>query len=410
MKSRFNSFLLASLCFIASPVISQTENETALAEIISGAGFENVSVIESNNSLFIAYENRLHRFEITALFEFLKIIAPDIDDYEGIIVFVKNKNIPVAQIKMKKNDLTDWSNGVINNSEFSELIEINLDNLGKFESVFDNAILRNSSNLKFDIVLKPTYKFQFGIFSDPVLYQLNFTPHIEFGLWKGMTGLYELTIPIHNDFTPREDSVRTSLIVLNQTLRLSDQLFLSASAGYFTRNRYGFDLDSKYFLLNGDLALGLNIGYTGYADFSTRRLYYSDLYLWTISANIDYRITEYDLTLGLTAGKFLLYDNTIRVDINREFGEIQVGFFVLRSTGGISNGGITISIPLFPTKYWKPGLVRLRTIENLKYTYRVKTDIDDLIGLHYETGFKVNSFIERLNPGFIKNYLSKRLN
>lgn len=410
MKIKVKPILLALLFLLSSPILSQNQNETALAKIISGEGFENVSVVELNKNLFIAYENRLYRFEITALFEFLKTIAPHINDYEGITLFVKNKNIPVVQIKMKKNDLTDWFNQLINNTEFSELIEINYDNLGNFESVFDNADLHNSSNFKFDFVLKPTYKFQFGIFSNPVLYQLNFTPHIEFGLWNGMTGLYELTIPIHNDFTPREDSVRTSMIVFNQTLRLSDQLFLSASAGYFTRNRYGFDVDSKYFLLNGDLALGLNIGYTGYADFSTRRLYYSDLYLWTLLASIDYRITEYDLTVGLTAGRFLLTDNTFRVDINREFGEIQVGFFVLRSTGGISNGGVTISIPLFPSKYWKPGLVRLRTIDNLKYTYRVKTDIDDLIGLNYETGFRINNFIERLNPGFIKSYLSKRLN
>jgi hypothetical protein len=410
MNYKFRGILVISFFFIAIPILSQNKNETALAEIISEAGFENVSVVGVGDHLFIAYENRLFRFEVEALNEFLQLIAPHVENYQKINIIIKNKNIPVVLVSMNKNDLIDWQKKVINNAEFAELIDIKFDNLRDSENVFENSGVINSSNMKFDLVVKPTYKFQFGIFSDPVLYQLNITPHIEFGLWKGMTGLYELTIPLHNDFTTREDSVRTSMIVLNQTFRLSDSYFLSGTIGYFTQNRYGFDLDTRGYFLNGDLSVGLNVGYTGYASFSTRRFYYSDLYLWTISANIDYRITEYDLTVGLTAGKFLLNDNTIRVDIYREFGEIQVGFFAMRSTGGISNGGISVSIPFFPSKYWKPDLFRLRTTENLRFTYKVKTDIDDLIGLQYETGFRVNSFIERLNPGFIKNYLSKRLN
>ncbi|MDQ7817109.1 MAG: YjbH domain-containing protein [Melioribacteraceae bacterium] len=410
MKSKFKTILLASLFLIASPVFSQNENEAALTEIISGAGFENVSVAGAGDHLFVAYENRLFRFEVEALSEFLLLIAPHIENYRQITILIKNKNIPVVQISMNKNDLIDWQKKVINNAEFAELIDIKFDNLRDSENVFENTGVINSSNMKFDLVVKPTYKFQFGIFSDPVLYQLNFTPHVEFGLWKGMTGLYELTIPLHNDFTPREDSVRTSMIVVNQTFPLSDNYFLSGTVGFFTQNRYGLDLDTRGYFLNGDLSVGLNVGYTGYASFSTKRFYYSDLYLWTVSANIDYRITEYDLTVGLTAGKFLMNDNTIRVDINREFGEIQVGFFAMRSTNGVSNGGVNISIPLFPSKYWKPGLFRIRTTENLGFTYLVKTDLSDLIGLKYDTGFRIKNFIERLNPNFIINYLSKRLN
>ena len=44
------------------------------------------------------------------------------------------------------------------------------------------------------------------------------------------------------------------------------------------------------------------------------------------SLSCEYRVTKYDLTLGLTAGKFLMGDESIRFDINREFGEIEIGF------------------------------------------------------------------------------------
>ncbi len=405
MVRKFKYFILIMIT-VSSHVLSQ--NDQRIAGKISGEGFENVFVRESGSDLFVEFENRVYRFEIDALLQLLKIISPEIGQYKKINLLIKNKNVPVTQISFSAGDLINWNNGVISNSEFSELILFELDKGFDSWSTAANSIYQNSSNLRFDLVLKPTYRFQFGVFSKPVLYQLNFAPHIEFGLWKGMTGLFEVTFPLHNDFTPSEDSIRMSRMVLNQTHRLGNSTFISGSIGYFTLNRYGFDLETRTYWLNGDLSLGLNIGYTGYAFFAGKKLYYSDLYQWTGSVGIDYRITKYDLSLAVTAGKFLLFDNTIRFDIYRDFGEIQVGFFAMRSSEGISNGGFSLSIPLFPSKYWNPGFFRVRTTEYLDYSYRVK--IADQIGLRYDTGFSLSGFIEKLNPGFIKNFLGKRLN
>lgn len=399
-------YFILIMIVVSSHVLSQSDLQ--IAGNISGEGLENVSVRETESELFIEFENRVYRFEIDALVRVLKLISPEIGKYQKINLLIKNKNVPVTQISVSAKDLLSWNKGEISNTEFSELIQIDLDNHFDSWSKAAKSGYQNSSNLRFDIVLKPTYRFQFGVFSNPVLYQLNFAPHIEFGLWKGMTGLFEVTFPIHNDFTPSEDSIRASRIVLNQTARLGNSTFISGSIGYFTLNRYGFDLETRTFFLDGDLSLGLNLGYTGYAFFAGKKLYYSDLYQWTGSLGIDYRIREYDLSLAVTAGKFLLFDNTIRFDIYRDFGEIQVGFFAMRSLEGISNGGFSLSIPLFPSKYWNPGFFRIRTTEYLDYSYRVK--IADQIGLKYDTGFSLSGFIEKLNPGFIKNYLGKRLN
>ncbi|HOI30697.1 MAG TPA: YjbH domain-containing protein [Melioribacteraceae bacterium] len=399
-------YFILIMIVVYSHVLSQSDLQ--IAGNISGEGLENVSVRDTESELFIEFENRVYRFEIDALVRVLKLISPEIGQYQKINLLIKNKNVPVTQISVSAKDLLSWNKGEISNTEFSELIQIDLDNHFDSWSKAAKSGYQNSSNLRFDIVLKPTYRFQFGVFSNPVLYQLNFAPHIEFGLWKGMTGLFEVTFPIHNDFTPSEDSIRASRIVLNQTARLGNSTFISGSIGYFTLNRYGFDLETRTFFLNGDLSLGLNLGYTGYAFFAGKKLYYSDLYQWTGSLGIDYRIREYDLSLAVTAGKFLLFDNTIRFDIYRDFGEIQVGFFAMRSLEGISNGGFSLSIPLFPSKYWNPGFFRIRTTEYLDYSYRVK--IADQIGLKYDTGFSLSGFIEKLNPGFIKNYLGKRLN
>ena len=100
-------------------------------------------------------------------------------------------------------------------------------------------------------------------------------------------------------------------------------------------------------------------------------------------------------------------DNSIRFDINREFGEVEIGFFAVRSKSGVSNGGINISIPIFPSKYWKPDFLRVRPAEYFTWSYLVRSNTPDLIGLRYNTGNRLNIFMKKLIPSFIKNSFRK---
>lgn len=404
-----NGIILFTIFLTCSTTRAQTADD--IANKLINDGYENVIVSSSDSTLYVAVENRVLRFDVDAIIEILQLISSDIKSYNNLSIIMQNKRTPLIQIDVSTKDIAGWIDGDMTTSSFSDKLNVDLNIMETWEQIINHKenYWTNSSNSKFDFVIKPSYKFQFGIYSDPVLYQLNLAPHMEFGFWKGSTFLYELTIPIHNDFGSREDSVRTSFVAFNQTFRFSNTFFLSASVGYFTQNRYGFDLEAKNYFMKGNMSLGFNLGYTGYASFSGTKLFYSDLYLWTGSMYLDYRIPEYDLTLGVMIGKYLMSDNTFRVDINREFGEIQIGFFALRSMKGVSNGGINISIPLFPSKYWKPGLVRFRTTQNLSYSYLVKTDLDDLIGLRYNSGFRLNEFTKRLNPDFVRNYIKNRI-
>jgi len=131
-------------------------------------------------------------------------------------------------------------------------------------------------------------------------------------------------------FGPRDDSVHTGSVVFNQTFRFPKNLFLSTSFGIFSSDRYGFDLEARKYFLDGDLSLGINYGLTSFISFSGfNRIYYFDKFTWTGNVGIDYRIQKYDLTLSAMVGKFLLGDTSFRFDINREFGEIEIGFLVL---------------------------------------------------------------------------------
>ncbi len=376
-------------------------NQSLATELVKN-GFENIRIKTVEEKIIIAYENRVYRFDVDAVKEIIKIVIPKLNGQKKIILIPENRKIPLVVIDAAVQDCKDYLSSNISGAEFADKLKIVFETDSEWRNL-ENESEFNSSNLRFDITFKPTIAAQFGVYTDPVMWQLNLVPGIKTSFWKGMQFNYEFIVPIHNDLLPMEDSVRTGLAVINQTFRLTNSFFVSSSAGYFSNNRYGLDIEAKKYFSNGDINIGINFGCTSFAYFVGNRFNYSDHFILTGNANFDLRIPKYNLTLGLSAGKFLMGDNSIRLDINREFGEIEIGFFAIRSSDGISNGGINISIPIFPSKYWKPSFIRLRTEENFGWGYIVRSNTPDLIGLRYNTGNKINSFIKRLNPEFIKN-------
>ena len=398
----FIVFLLMLFNYCLYPQSNEKNIKDGLVNDLVKSGYENVGVAVKDGDLIVMYENRLYRFELDALKDIVKIIDNYAENFQNILLVPQNRQIPLLVVKINSSDLRAYCKNDLTPKEFGDRLNINLDT-DEIKSFLQNEEIHNSSVARTDITLKPSFQFQFGPYSDPVLWQFNLVPGIRTSFWKGMHFDYEAYIPLHNDLSPREDSVRTGLAVINQTFRLPNNYFISTSAGYFTGYRYGFDFESRKYFDNGNSYLNFNFGCTSFATFAGTRLYYSDQFLWTVNANFNYRIPEYDLTLGVMAGKFLSGDESIRFDINREFGEIEIGFFAIRSREGVSNGGINITIPLFPSKYWKPSVLRIRPDENFAFSYLVKTSPKDIIGLRYNTGNRLDNFDKKLNPDFIKN-------
>lgn len=400
-------FFLLIIISNSSLAYYKSENNRKIIDALIQNGYENVRIKSDSNKIIIAYENRVYRFEVFAIKKVIEIIVPLIDDGEDIILIPLNKKIPIVSIAAKIQDCRNYCSGKINGEEFSQRLNIQFNTDNVMREV-ENETEFNSSNFRFDLVVKPLIKFEFGPYSHPILSQINLAPEIKTSWWKGMNLDYELIFPIYNEFGEREDSVRTGNVTLNQVLRLPNSVFVSTSLGVFTQNRYGFDFEAKKYFLNGDISVGCNIGCTSFISFSgLKKMFYSDAFIWTGSASLDYRVEKYDLTLGMMVGKFLLGDESIRFDINREFGEIEIGFFVIRSKDGNSNGGINITVPLFTSKFWNPNVIRIRPAESYSFGYVVKSNTYDLIGLRYNTGNRLDHFTKKLNPSFIRNIFIK---
>jgi hypothetical protein len=386
------------------------DDSTAKANIISklvNSGFENIFVKIDRQRVIIAYENRVYRFDVEAIKEILKIAVTELNDQQKIILIPQNRKIPIVSIETSVADCKEYFSSASSGKEFASKLKIDFNTDILFNEI-NKSELENSSSFRFDVALKPQLKFEFGPYEKPVISQINIVPELKTSWWKGMNFNYELIVPIVNEFGTSEDSVRPGIVALNQVLRLPSDFFVSSSFGLFTQNRFGLDLDLKKYFMNGDFSLGLNFGLTSFVAFSgMTKILYNEAYKWNGSISMEYRIPEYDLTLGLMAGRFLMGDDSFRLDVSREFGEIEIGFFAIRSTTGISNGGINITIPLFPANYWNPSFVRLKSNENFTWSYLVKTNPDQLVGLRYNTDNRIGTYTKKLNPNFIKNYFSR---
>lgn len=386
---------------------SNTDLKEDIIQKLALNGFENLRVKIADKNVIVAYENRVYRFDAEGVKEVLKIISPELSVDQKIILIPLNRKIPLVVIEAEVSDCRIYLKGELSGKGFAERLKINFNTDEIFNQIKDEELV-NSSSFRFDIVLKPQVNFVFGPYVKPVITQINLVPGIKTSWWKGMNLNYEVIIPVFNEFGSREDSVRPGIMALNQVFRFDNDFFISASAGYFTQNRYGIDFDFRKYFMNGDMSFSLNFGTTSIASFSgMTKLYYYDAFKITGAAAFEYRISEYDLTLGISAGKFLMGDESFRFDINREFNEIEIGFFAIRSRDGISNGGINISIPLFPSHYWKPAAVRLKSDENFYWSYLVKSDSDQLIGLKYNTGSRLGVYNKKLNPSFIRNFFTR---
>jgi len=391
-------FLLLNLI-----TLGKINPESKIVDLLTQKGFENVHVRIDSSKLFILFENRIYRYNVEALRNVMNILS-EFSEIKMIELIIMQNKVPLISFEYNNEDYQKYQKGIIDRKQFEDRIIASY-YIDK-ELIKENFLFENESDYKFDLVLNPGFRGQFGDYSNPVRAQINFIPEINATLWKGMNVVTQMLIPIYNEFPGEGDYVRPGIISLNQNFRLHENYFLSSSFGYFTENRYGFDLSIKKIFYNGNLMAGVNTGYTGYMSFMNKKIFYSDLYLWTMNMNVEYRINKYDLTIGITAGKFLYGDKSIRIDINRQFGEIEIGFFAVRSNNKQSNGGFNFSIPLFPSSYSYPSFIRIRTAESFRWEYRVKGEIPAMIGVVYNTGNSFFRTLKKYNP----NFLLKRVN
>jgi len=362
-------------------------------------GLENIAVKKSGKDIYIFYENRRYRWEPDAINEIFKETGNSYNDSSRIHVVPLHHHIPFTVISGNIQGLND--------------ITFNTDSVQK---LLHRLKTKNRSYGKIDLVFLPGFMVQFGNYDHPVEWQVNLTPILRASLWKGMTLSARATIPLHSELQQYEENkIRLGTVALNQLFRLPKNVFLNLSTGLFTYpnkisseleyERYGFNSDLRKYFLNSDLCVGGNLGVTGQARLSKGVLDYWPMDRVNYSIYGEYRDPVYNVTTRLTAGKFLYDDFAVRFDLSRQFREVTIGFFALKSDFGY-NGGFSFIIPIAPRRQLKPAPVRVGLSNYFKWEYQASS-VHPSASI-YQTDSDLDDKMRFLNAGYLKNQIGER--
>lgn len=383
------------------------ENTNRISQELIAEGFENVYVTFNDSTLVVGYENRRYRFEPRGIYEVIKIIDEAVGREVSLALVIHHQKIPMLFVELNTVHYRKYLLGELSADELYELISVSMDNPEISEL---RAPLDNPSQFKADFAIVPQFRAQFGNFDRPVQANINIIPEMNMLLLKGLTFRAQLIYPVYNNFffDVEEREVRPGLITLNQMVRLEDDVFLTATAGFFTMNRVGSNLEIKKFFAEGNLSIGASVGYTFYHTFVDKPIeYFEDDSYFTGLFSAEYRYQPYDLIGRIQAGKFLYNDLAIRMDVLRQFGEVNIGFFALISKSSEFNGGFNFAIPLPPGKFMKFKYLRLRQAKKFSWEYRAKGFVKN--GSYYRTGNELFDIMLDYNPEFSKKRLINEL-
>ena len=376
--------LIACLSLFSLSVRSQEagNSKDILLQNLIKSGFENLNVTIENNDAYIFYEDRIYRWENDGLNNIIEESAHLFNDSITVHIVPLMRGIPVSIFSFK---VIDYKNSVMASSEQTEANYI-------IHRSFDTDPIRKLLKItkpesrsfhKVDFIFLPGFKLQFGNFNNYVESQVHLATTIQSSFWKGMLLSAQVITPFYSELQQvGERSVRLGNVSIEQLFRFPKNVFLTLSTGFFDYSnpitstqvyqRYGFHSDLKKYFLDSRIVIGGYAGVTGMIRFSHGIFDYWPLDKVTGAVYGEYYLTKYNLTTRITAGKYLYDDFAVRFNLTRQFKEINIGVFAIKSSMG-TNGGFNFSIPISSRKHCYPSAVRASLANDLKYEFIYRT-------------------------------------
>ena len=226
---------------------------------------------------------------------------------------------------------------------------------------------------RFDCVVYPEIAFRNIRLDKLYEWRVSISPALEFSAWKGMKFTGQIVFPLVNQWGNRYAGIRPGFVTLAQQVALSPAGRARLTLGLFNRERWGADLKWEYPFRNRRFAVGGRIGATGRSFFHRWQWYYSFPFRLTGSLGCRYYYPRYQVECSLVAARYLAGDYGARFDFRRRFRRATVGFYGLKTTESVWNGGFYFSVVL-PSCRLKRNRFRLAAPPAFFLEYRAYTD------------------------------------
>ena len=351
--------------------------ERRITQLLASQGFSNVAAVVEGSRLIVTYENARYRDERRALSEAVGLLRPELSADEELVLVPSTASVPLASIYLSLNTPLRASLDVSN-----------------LPASLAHAPRSNTSFGRVDVIVHPWFEAIFGDYDNPVASRTGVAPEIRVAIRRGLTLSAQALLTLQDDVPTGESTVRPAVVTINQLVRLPRNVLVSATAGTFTRDRYGVDVEARAFAANGIWSVGTELGRTGVIGYSRDGWWRSPMSATTALVDVAWRVPRYGVTIRSTAGAFLDDEKGVRLDMVRQFGEFEVGGFGMYSAHG-TNGGVTLRIPVPPRQYSKLAHVRVRAAEAFRWQYQYSLAP---AGWRYHTGNGLEELGRRFSP------------
>lgn len=362
---------------------------------LSASGFENLQIAQRSDTLVVAYEDRIYRYELEGL---ARVIAA-LPEEQPVLLMAKYHNIPVVELHIPASSVEMLRSQSLSPEDFVESLTILTGN----QRDLPQTSMTNPTFWKADLALGPVISAtQIGNYDDAIKMVLDLAPTAHIQLTTGLSITGQLLIPVFNNFT--DDGIRAGLVTLNQHVRLGSKWAGSLHAGLFQRRRAGImGYLTRYFWQNRFGIFG-EAGYHTYSTLSGPLLseFFEKYNFGHARIGVLGRLPAYDLTCKVSYGTFMIQDRGWRVDLFRQFGQTTIGVFGTY-TPALPNAGFTLKLPLPVRKYPKFRHARVRTLSHLSYEYKFTGQT--FRGLTVTTGETLQDKLWAYHPDFIRNNL-----
>ena len=380
--------------------VAQTGEQTvdALVEM----GFENVGWTEDGEERVYVLQNTAYRLQGVGIGKAVDVIQEmGLPEDKPCRIIVLDNNVP--QISLYYHPIKGDTVSVAERRDWN--VSYDLDNSWK---KVRKVKKKNRSLFKVDVVVYPELKLRNLIITQVYEVLFNLSPAVEVSLWPGMKFVGQVVFPIYNEYGSAYEQIRQGYITLSQSVRLPYNIFLTATLGTFNNDRWGGQLDAKYYFKDERFSLEGSVGYTGRSRFRNWRWKVSPLKRLTWSVGAGFYWPKYNTQFSLNVEQYLLGEKGVQFQMVRNFRYASIGFYgmkVQHAGNDGYNGGFRFQIALPPYKYKRRGYIpRVLPSEYWGMSYNAGNEryygrsfnprVDENIGTE-------NSF----NPYFIKSEL-----
>jgi len=371
MKQKNNLLILFLVLFNMPFLWAQEKNSKFKPEKLR-QNFENIK--ENNGKIF--YEQRLFRNPFIGLYEIRKVTS---DTAKKVFVPLI-QGMPVGEYQFE-DDIKYFPLNREDRKIYSK----------------DIRFPQHLNGYKADFWIQPYFAANFGNFNRPIQSNTSLGLQTQILIIPGLSISTGVIFPLVSQLDNRPNIIHLAATFLNQFYAVGNHFF-SASAGTFYTDRYGLDLQYRYANLVKPWSFGVEAGLTGTYYYPKGGIYYSAMNELLLLADASYRFTETNLTVKLQAGQFLWSDRGARIDLIRQFTNVELGLYISKTING-STLGFNFAVPIPPGKIFQGKNARLRTTDEFRWEYTYTRGYK--IAERNRTGYQLDQKLRQYHQNYL---------